>query len=131
MESNEQLKAEISALREEVISLKASAALQLESDNATTKQLREENERLHVVEQDWLKHDCGILMEENKSLRALISRLTQALEDIWNHAGTITQSVVMPDVKVELAFEIKEMARKALQSSRTSHLGERDDEKTK
>ena len=46
------------------------------------KDLREENARLKAVEQDWLKHDCGVLMTENASLRGRIEELEGTLKHV-------------------------------------------------
>lgn len=50
----------------------------------------EENKRLKSVEQDWLKHDCGVLMTENSSLQRRIVELERALQKIHNDAEELS-----------------------------------------
>ena len=60
----------------------------LSDKDSIISELREENNKLKAVEQDWLQHDCGLLLEENKRLNA-IQPIIEALKN-GAQKGTIT-----------------------------------------
>ena len=61
----------------------------------TLQSLRAENTRLLTVEQDLLKHDCGILMEENKSLRSTIEQLGEVIYEAYKCMPTMNDFQVI------------------------------------
>jgi len=94
---------------------------------AGLRELKEENQRLNDLNRQEVSEKIEPFKkaweEELSTHRVLISRLTQALEKIVQVCDRPRET---GDV-----FVTREIANTALQSSRTSHLGERDDEKTK